>query len=94
MEKPERSTLDFGRVPHIAGVPRYLFRSALVAMKDTVVAALRGDSVSSFDRELWLCAFAGIVKQRWKDRHRPIGTKAGAGAPVAAATPPRTASSA
>jgi glucosyl-dolichyl phosphate glucuronosyltransferase len=94
MEKPEQSKLDFGRVPHIAGVPRYMFRSAVVMMKDAIVAAVRGDSVTSFDRELWLCTFAGIVKQRWKDRRRPIGTKAGAGSPVAAAMPPRTASSA
>ena len=94
MEKPEQSKLDFQHVPHIAGVPRYMFRSAVVMMKDAAVAAMRGDSVTSFDRELWLCAFAGIVKQRWKDRRRPIGTKAGAGSPVAAAMPPRTASSA
>jgi glycosyltransferase involved in cell wall biosynthesis len=93
MEKPEQSTLDFVRVPHIGGVPRYLFRSALVALKDAIVAALRGDQLTSFDRELWLCAFAGIVKQRWKDRHRPIGTKTAVSS-VAAAMPPRTAPSA
>jgi glycosyltransferase involved in cell wall biosynthesis len=78
MEKPEQSTLDFAAVPHVAGVPRYLFRSAVIAAAKAVRAWLRRDPVASFDRELWLCAFAGIVRQRWKDRHRPIGRRASA----------------
>lgn len=68
MEAPERSTLDFSKVAHVAGVPRYLFRSALAAARDSVTAALRGDPVASFEREVWLWFFAGIVTQRWKDR--------------------------
>jgi glycosyltransferase involved in cell wall biosynthesis len=72
MEKPEQSTIDFAHVPHIAGVPRYMFRSALAALGDAVAAAVRGDPVASFERELWLWFFAGIVKQRWKDRQRPL----------------------
>jgi glycosyltransferase involved in cell wall biosynthesis len=78
MEKPEQTTLDFSRVPHIAGVPRYLFRGALAAGGDVVRATLGGDGVRSFERELWLWTFAGIVTQRWKDRHRPIGRAQGA----------------
>lgn len=72
MEAPEQTTLDFGTVPHIAGVPRYLFRSALRAGWDVVGATLRADGVTAFERELWLWTFAGMVRQRWKDRHRPI----------------------
>ena len=68
MESPEESQLDFSRVKHFAGVPRYLFRSALVAVRDAVSATLRGYAVEAFERELWLWMFAGIVKQRWKDR--------------------------
>jgi len=68
MESPEDSQLDFSRVKHVAGVPRYLFRSAVVAVRDAASAALRGDAVEAFERELWLWMFAGIVKQRWKDR--------------------------
>jgi len=71
MEKPEQSSIDFTRVPHIAGVPRYMFRSATVALKDTIAAALR-DPAASFERELWLWFFAGVVKQRWKDRQRIV----------------------
>jgi len=76
MEKPEQTTLDFATVPHVAGVPRYLFRSAAKALKDAMAAALKRDPIASFDRELWLCFFAGVVKQRWRDRQRAITTTA------------------
>lgn len=69
MEAPEQTTLDFSRVKHVVGVPRYMFRSALVAMKDSLAARLRGDAVNAFEHELFVWMFAGIVKQRWKDRH-------------------------
>ena len=67
MEAPERTTLDFSRVPHIAGVPRYLYRKALTAMLDWARASWRRDPVAAFDHEVWLWFFAGIVRQRWKD---------------------------
>ncbi len=73
MEKPEATPLDFATVPHVAGVPRYLFRSALRAACDTVRETLGGTPAAAFERELWLWAFAGIVRQRWRDRHRPVG---------------------
>jgi glycosyltransferase involved in cell wall biosynthesis len=69
MEAPEQTTLDFSQVKHIAGVPRYMFRSALVAMKASLAARLHGDAVNAFEHELFVWMFAGIVKQRWKDRH-------------------------
>jgi len=72
MEKPEQSALDFSRVPHIAGVPRYLFRSAFDALTASIAATFRRDPVVSFERELFLWFFAGIVKQRWRDRQRPL----------------------
>ncbi len=74
MEKPEQSTLDFSRVPHIAGVPRYMFRSAVDAVVDSAAATLRGDREAAFERELWLCFFAGVLRRRWQDRERPIAT--------------------
>jgi glycosyltransferase involved in cell wall biosynthesis len=72
MEKPEQSALDFSRVPHVAGIPRYMFRSALVALKDAATGAAKRDPIGSFERELWLWFFAGVVKQRWKDRQRVV----------------------
>ena len=68
MEAPEQSRLDFSSVAHIAGVPRYLYRSAVVAIRDAIKATMRRDRVTAFERELWLWMFAGIIAQRWKDR--------------------------
>jgi glucosyl-dolichyl phosphate glucuronosyltransferase len=73
MESPEETTLDYSKVPHIAGVPRYLYRSCLRMAGDMLKAAARRDRVATFENELWLWFFAGIVKQRWKDR-RDDGT--------------------
>ena len=44
----------------------------LEAGGDVIRATWRANRVGAFERELWLWTFAGIVKQRWKDRHRPI----------------------
>ena len=68
MESPERTTLDFSRVPHVAGVPRYLYRKALSSAVASLRASLQRDHVAAFEHEVWLWFFAGIVKQRWKDR--------------------------
>jgi glycosyltransferase involved in cell wall biosynthesis len=67
MEAPEQTTLDFAGVPHIAGVPRYLFRKAALTVIAWVRAAARRDAVGTFEHETWLWFFAGIVRQRWKD---------------------------
>lgn len=67
METPERATLDFSRVPHLAGVPRYLFRKAVRVAAAWVRATVRLDPIAAFDSELWLWFFGGIVRQRWKD---------------------------
>jgi glycosyltransferase involved in cell wall biosynthesis len=64
-ETPQRTTLDFARVPRIFGVPRYLYRKALVTMGRWLRDLLRRDTVASFERELWLCFFAGFLRQRW-----------------------------
>jgi GT2 family glycosyltransferase len=67
MEKPEETTLDFTTVPHVAGVPRYLYRKALRSAADWLRAAVSGRAREAFDHELWLWFFAGIVRQRWAD---------------------------
>jgi glycosyltransferase involved in cell wall biosynthesis len=72
MESPERDIFDFSKVPHIAGVPRYLYRTALRSLGGSVTAQVRGDRSAAMDERLWLCFFAGIVKQRWKDRNRGV----------------------
>lgn len=72
MEKPEQTALDSTRVPHVAGVPRYLFRTLARNVVDLAKAAVRRDPVATFEHELWLFFFAGIATQRWKDRHKPL----------------------
>jgi GT2 family glycosyltransferase len=67
MEAPEQTTLDFSRVPHVAGVPRYLYRRALEHAAGWARSAASRDAVAAFDHELWLWFFAGILRQRWKD---------------------------
>ena len=69
MEKPEDPALDPRIVPQLLGVPRYLFRKALAHLIAGARTMLRGDAVAAFEHELWLCFFAGIVRQRWTDRH-------------------------
>ncbi len=65
MEAPERTTMEFRSVPHVFGVPRYLYRKALSSAFTWLTAGLRGDTAASFDHELWVWFFAGIVRQRW-----------------------------
>jgi hypothetical protein len=83
MEAPEGTTLDFRTVPHLFGVPRYLYRKALASIWRAMAAALRGDGAAAFDHELWVWFFAGIVAQRWKHRGGPAAraTIASAGVP-------------
>jgi glycosyltransferase involved in cell wall biosynthesis len=71
MEAPELTVVDFRTVPHVFGVPRYLYRKALASARDGIVCAIRRDAIAAFEHELWLWFFAGIVHQRWKDRHGP-----------------------
>jgi glycosyltransferase involved in cell wall biosynthesis len=88
MENPEGQPHDVAKVRHIAGVPRYMFRTAVVKLKEAVGARLRGEGVRSFDAELWLCFFAGIVRRRWPDRRAAVPT---ARQSVAAVTTPQNA---
>jgi glycosyltransferase involved in cell wall biosynthesis len=67
MEAPEQTTLDFSRVPHLFGVPRYLYRKAFRALVGWVQDTIRGRHIEAFEHQLWLCFFAGIVRQRFHD---------------------------
>jgi glycosyltransferase involved in cell wall biosynthesis len=76
MENPQGPKMDLGRVRHVAGVPRYLVRTAIRELVAAVGAALRGRHAAAFEHELWLWMFAGIVRQRWADRHSVPGAPA------------------
>ena len=73
MEAPDESRLDFSRVPRIGGVPRYMYLTLMARMRQMMRAQLKRDRVAAFEHELWLCFFAGLARQRWAERHAPIG---------------------
>jgi glycosyltransferase involved in cell wall biosynthesis len=73
MEAPEQTTLDFSTVPHILGVPRYLYRKAFAALAGCIGRTLAGDRKAAFDHELWVCFFCGILRQRVRDARMPRG---------------------
>jgi glycosyltransferase involved in cell wall biosynthesis len=71
MQAPESTELDFSRVPHILGVPRFFYGNIPREIKRAIVSAWRGDAVASFESELWLWFFLGVFRQRWRDRKLP-----------------------
>ena len=80
MQAPDATTLDFSRVPHIFGVPRFFYGKALRELRRMLSSAIRGDKVGRFDAELWLWFFVGVVQQRWRDRaaiRPPVGRAVG-----------------
>ena len=64
MEAPEMSRLDYSTVPHILGVPRYMYKTFLKSVAAMVRGWVRRDRVAAFDREMWLWFFAGVLHQR------------------------------
>jgi GT2 family glycosyltransferase len=81
MEAPEQPALDARAVPHVFGVPRYLYRKAMQEAGAALAGYIRRDAVAAFDHELWLWFFAGIVRQRWRDRRHPVVAAAPSRAP-------------
>jgi glucosyl-dolichyl phosphate glucuronosyltransferase len=71
MQAPESTELDFSRVPHVFGVPRFFYRKVPREARRALVSAWRRQSAESFDAELWLWFFAGVLRQRWQDRKLP-----------------------
>jgi glycosyltransferase involved in cell wall biosynthesis len=68
MENPDDPTPVAGR-RQLVGVPSHLIIKAIRSLRSLIWRTLTGDSIDAFERELWLCFFAGVVRQRWTDRH-------------------------
>ena len=60
--------LDLSAVPHVAGVPRFLYRQALQAACGWAWTMGRRDSLGLLIRELECCQFAGFFAESWKLR--------------------------
>jgi glucosyl-dolichyl phosphate glucuronosyltransferase len=72
MEEPELQQPSYAGDRSVGGVPVHLIRKALRSARSLIWHTLRLDDAVAFEYELWLCFFAGIVRQRWKDRHLPV----------------------
>jgi glucosyl-dolichyl phosphate glucuronosyltransferase len=72
MEEPELEPPPHAGERRIAGVPIHLFGKAGRCAGALAWNAARGRVATAFDYDLWLCFFAGIVRQRWVDRHIPV----------------------
>lgn len=78
MESPEDRALDLSNPPHLVGVPRYMFRTASYHLQQSVLQTVLGNPADAFEHELWICFFAGVLRQRWIDRSSPIDNAAAA----------------
>jgi glycosyltransferase involved in cell wall biosynthesis len=67
MEAPEQTTPEPAGMAHVFGVPRYLYRKAFRTLGYWLRDTFRRQPLEAFEHELWLCFFAGIVKQRFRD---------------------------
>jgi glycosyltransferase involved in cell wall biosynthesis len=72
MQRPQDRDIDFSKARHIAGIPRYMFKSIARTAARFVAAAARRDETAAFEEELLLWMFAGIAARRWKDRRQPF----------------------
>jgi len=68
MESPEDTRVDPRTFPHVFGVPRYMFRKACRIAARFAINTIRGDGTAAFEQEIWMCFFAGILRQRFRDR--------------------------
>jgi hypothetical protein len=70
MQAPEETNLDFSKLRTIFGVPRYMYRSCLESAIAMGKQRMKGQPIASFEHEMELWFFVGVLRQRWKDRNR------------------------
>jgi GT2 family glycosyltransferase len=79
MDSPQETRLDFTRVPHWFGVPRYMYRTAATSLWRAFAYRLKGDALAAFEQELYVWMFLGVLRQRWADRGKPMEWTVGRG---------------
>jgi glucosyl-dolichyl phosphate glucuronosyltransferase len=72
MEEPELEQPPHAGGRMVGGVPVHLLRKALRSARSFAWHTLNRDVPLAFEYELWLCFFAGVVRQRWSDRRLPV----------------------
>jgi glucosyl-dolichyl phosphate glucuronosyltransferase len=59
--------LDLRTVPHVLGVPRYMYGSVLRDLAAVVRERLRGDVAAAFRHEMMVMFFGGYFLARWRE---------------------------
>jgi glucosyl-dolichyl phosphate glucuronosyltransferase len=72
MEEPEWHTPPHAGERRVGGVPVHLLAKAVRSAIGLARHSLQGHVAQAFEYELWLCFFAGVVRQRWADRLLPV----------------------
>jgi glycosyltransferase involved in cell wall biosynthesis len=80
MEEPELEQPLYAAELQLFGVPLHLIRKALRSTLSLVWQTVKGNVAAAFEYELWLCFFAGVVRQRWADRQVATARRASIGA--------------
>lgn len=57
--------LDLSRVPHVARVPRFIYREVLTAIGSWLSALWKGDALDVLGRELILVQYGGFLLECW-----------------------------
>ncbi len=79
IEEPDLENPPHAGPRQFGGVPRPLLWKAARATRSLAWHTLTGNAREALRHELWLCFFAGVVRQRWSDRGLPVAKRPGAG---------------
>jgi hypothetical protein len=71
--------VDLRVTPHVFGLPRYMYGSALRDVRGCALYAIRGRAAEAFRHEMMLAFFAGYVRARWSELSAPRTRSAPAG---------------
>jgi glycosyltransferase involved in cell wall biosynthesis len=63
--------LDLSRVPHIAGIPRFLYRQSLAQCWQWIRALGRRDALGVMTEELLALQYLGMLRECWRRRKSP-----------------------
>jgi cellulose synthase/poly-beta-1,6-N-acetylglucosamine synthase-like glycosyltransferase len=74
--------LDMSQVPHIAGIPRFLYRQALEQCWQWVRALGRGDALDVLIEELRALQHVGVLSECWRRRLKSGSRNAGIADPT------------
>jgi glycosyltransferase involved in cell wall biosynthesis len=72
LEEPEAARYD-RPLPSLFGVPRRLIAKAVTSLRSYIWRCLRGQQSRAFEYQLWLCFFAGIVRQCLRESREGFG---------------------